>query len=245
MASIRTSSLVDAIQGKIGTTIFDLAKGGQGTVRRYSKRATRTPSKKQSEYRADGARIAAAWKTLTQVQKSLWDMYAKQLKQRLGAKSPVQCGGTRTLIKGKRGIMTGYNAFMGLNQTKFSAGFTVIVLNAPLGIALPPAPQLTSFFYHKLSKTFQVLWTIDAGSVPANSRARVWMRGSFRQHNFFIAQDTTATALIAQLTSFPYRLGTLAFTANFPGGFWSIQLDVITPLGLKSSPSNVLTDVID
>jgi len=185
---------------------------------------------------------------LTASQRALWNEYAQGLKSASEQVGPNGNGGAGTLqvIPGDGGVMSGFNAFVKVNITAIFAGFPMIsppVPDAPMGIDAPNAPTnlyLHSYCHIGANPCRVILHWDDPVDAPVGSVIRVWT----------LSLDAGVHRQIVQLwplaTSAPYfilvkaALGAVHNVEDLPGHY-HVQIDCVSPNGLKSPPSNVIT----
>jgi len=193
--------------------------------------------------------IAKMWNAdLTEAQQALWNEYAQGLKSAGEQVGPNGNGGAGILqvIPGNGGVMSGFNSFVQVNITALFAGFVFAsppVPDAPLGIDAPNAPTNLSLnvYCHIGANPCRVILDWDDPVVaPLGSIIRVWT----------LSLDADVHRQIVQLwplaTPAPYfievkaALGAVHNVATLPGHYL-VQVDCVSPSGLKSPPSNVIT----
>jgi hypothetical protein len=188
------------------------------------------------------------YSTLTEAQRAGWNEFAQQLGSASDKRGPNLGGGGGILqiIPDDGGVMSGYNSFVKTNVVALMTGFLMLsppVPNAPLGIDAPNAPtELYLFVYCFLPGQpcrIYLRWTDPLGA-PENSIIRVWTvsldAGVHRQIVALVALGDVGV----NFTQVKAAQGALINVENLPGHY-HFQIDCISPSGLKSPPSNVIT----
>ncbi|MBA7564230.1 hypothetical protein ES708_05892 [subsurface metagenome] len=248
MARIKTSELISSIAGMVGDHIYSCWKGQQYIM---SKPVTisRPCSPAQSAVTASVTAISRMWySALTEAQRAGWNEFAQQLGSASDQRGANLGGGTGVLqvIPRDGGVMSGFNSFVKTNVVALMAGFIMAsppVPNAPLGIDAPNAPtDLLFAFYCSLPAQpcrVYLSWTDPIGA-PVGSIIRVWTvsldSGAHRQIVKLVALGETDTDILQVKAA----LGALINIEDLPGHY-HFQIDCISPSGLKSPPSNVIT----
>lgn len=248
MARINLSEVLQNIAGSVGEHTFGCWKG-INYLRQKAVTISNPCSLAQSSVRAALSALARMWHTdLTAAQRNLWNELAQSLKSAGEQVGPNGNGGAGILqvIPGDGGVMSGFNAFVKLNITALVAGFVFAsppVPDAPIGIDAPDAPtELYLFVYCFLpgqACRVYVRWT-DPLVAPVGSIIRVWLvsldGGVHKQIIDLVALGDLGTNIIQVKAA----LGATSNIEDLPGHY-HFQIDCVSPSGLKSPPSNVIT----
>ncbi|MBA7564985.1 hypothetical protein ES708_06654 [subsurface metagenome] len=248
MARISLSEILQNIAGSVGEHTFSCWKG-INYLRQKAVTISNPCSFAQSSARAAFSVLARMWHAeLTAAQRALWNEYAQGLKSASEQVGPNGNGGSGIyqVIPGSGGVMSGFNSFVQVNMTALLTGFPLAsppVPDAPMGIDAPDAPTgLSSPFYCFLpaqSCRIYLQWT-DPVVAPVGSIIRLWVvsldGGVHKQINALVPLGQEDTSL----TQVKAALGALSDVEDLPGHYL-FQIDCVSPSGLKSPPSNVLT----
>jgi len=244
MARIYFSEIVQAMSGSIQNHVYSAWKG-LAYIRNKAISIINPRSADQQDMRARTAAASQRWYSgLTDAQRALWNEYAQGLGSASKQTGPASDGGggTKQLIPGNGGVMSGYNAYVMANGLAFSGGclaMDVFEDDAPLGIDAPSAPTDLTCIYCKANghSVIRLTWT-DPVTYPPDSRLRIWATSlDGGVHKQLVANVALAleTYDIEQVN---IALGQLAYVEALPGHY-HIQVDAISPEGLKSPPSNI------
>jgi len=217
------------IRGKIGNFVYSIQKSGVSTIRQCAQAISNPMSADQAAIRGNLALLAGEWRdVLTQAQRDTWNTYALT-KPGMGVKD----GGILHLIKGNNGIMSGFNAFVLVNQWLKSVNKTAQG-SAPIGQIAPTPPLSVSAVYAGGNMT--VTWTAPVTMKP-NAQARIWI-GSHQPvcHRQLVAIEE-ANAGTKVITGFKGANGIVIPFASAPGDYF-FQMDTVDIDGTKSGPSN-------
>lgn len=248
MARIKLSEILQNIAGSVGEHTFSCWKG-VNYLRQKAVTISNPCSLAQSFARMALSALARMWHTdLTAAQRALWNEFAQGLKSGSEQVGPNGNGGSGILqvIPGSGGVMSGFNSFIQANMLALRAGFAFAsppVPDAPIGIDAPNAPTNLTFSQYCSSGIgpceVYLTWT-DPVDAPVNSVIRVWTvsvdANVHRQLTSIIplAQETV------NISSVKVALGGNVLFETMPGHY-HFQADCVSPSGLKSPPSNVLT----
>ena len=210
---------------------FSIQKTGVATVRQKALAIANPSSPDQAAIRCSLALLAGQWRdVLTQPQRDSWNTYALT-KPGMGVKD----GGILHLIKGNNGIMSGFNAFVLVNQWLKSVN-KVAVGSAPIGQIAPTPPLNITATY--LAPDMTIGWTIPATAKP-NAVCRIWI-GCHQPtcHRQLVAQESY-NALTKVIAGFKGAQGVVIPFASAPGDYF-FQMDTVDADGTKSGPSNTV-----
>ena len=235
MARIKLGFGFSDIRGKIGNYIYSIQKTGVSTVRQAAQAISNPSSPDQAAIRCNLALLAGEWRdVLTQPQRDSWNTYALT-KPGMGVKD----GGVLHLIKGNNGIMSGFNAFILVNQWLKSVN-KVATGQAPIGQIPPTPPLAVSAVYAGGNMT--ISWTAPVTMDP-NAQARMWI-GCHQPtcHRQLVAiQEANAGTTV--ITGFKGANGVTIPFASAPGDYF-FQMDTVNINGTKSGPSNTYEVVV-
>jgi hypothetical protein len=231
MAKVKYTGGVLEFRGSIGNMTYSIQKTGVATVRNKAAAISNPQSADQSAIRANLALLTGQWSAvLTQAQRDSWNTYALT-KPGMG----VSDGGILHLIKGNNGIMSGFNAFVLVNQWLRSVNKTATG-QAPIGETPPTPPTNVAAVYAGGNMT--ISWTAP-GTMKANAQARIWI-GCHQStcHRQLVATEE-ANAGTKVITGFKGAQGVVIPFASAPGDYF-FQMDTVDVNGTKSGPSNTV-----
>ena len=252
MARIRFSPLVTDASGRIGNLVFSKWKGAP-----YTRTAALTidnpQTPRQSLLRGAMAEISKAWnKLLTPEQRANWETFAEQIGSFYNDNRMSEGG--QGIIRPAGKLMSGYNAFVRANLERQSIGFLYgdeLLLDAPLGIVPPTPPLNVSGFYNPDTGCIHVQYDTPAEPGPIRQvegpfgdikeehpRVRIWLKplDSYPRIHSVFDIETPLTGAVACVCSYEEY----GEEKPIPIGPNYIQLDAVSPYGLRSSPSNLL-----
>ena len=128
MAKIVLSALISDLRGSLGGSVIANWKG-QVYMRQKTTLMGNPQSSGQVEVREYFSDSVALWRTLTPVQKALWEDYAQSLGSASANGKQV---GLKGIIPVDSRLQSGMNAFIGANQMALRSGFAR-VLTPPVG----------------------------------------------------------------------------------------------------------------
>lgn len=248
MARISLSEVLQNIAGSVGEHTYGCWKG-VNYLRQKAVTISNPCSLVQASVRAALSALAKMWHTdLTAAQRALWNELAQGLKSASEQVGPNGNGGAGILqvIPGNGGVMSGFNAFIQANVTALMAGFAYAsppVPDAPMGIDAPNAPTNLAFTQYCNSGVppcwILVSWD-DPVDAPVGSIIRLWAlsldAGVHRQIVLLAALETAGPGF----TEIKAAQGAVHNLNDLPGHY-HLQVDCVSPQGLKSPPSNVIT----
>lgn len=256
MARIKYSFGIDEISGSIGNTTFAKWKG-LPYARSKANTVDNPQTLAQSTQRAALSELSKLWnKELTPEERVNWETFAEkfgsaydELTKSLGGQGIIPPGGQ---------VMSGYNAFVRANLLRESVGYSVqnnVLRVAPMGIDPPTPPLNVTAIYDP--ETNCLLLSYDKPQEPGPTREyeddcadtvyeepliRVWTQpvgnyAKINQINQIASPLDENEECICYITEYDLE------KPLHPGAI-DVQLDCISPYGLRSAPSNQVRVVI-
>lgn len=142
MAKIVLSALLSDIRGSLGGSTFANWKG-QAYMRNKALAVSNPHTAAQALVRASFSARVAGWKVLSFAERAAWEEYAQA---RGSASWWEDMVGSQGLIPGKGRLLSGLNAFIGVNALLSRAGLATITA-APLPLTAVETPQLSNVVY--------------------------------------------------------------------------------------------------
>lgn len=242
MARIYLSEVIQNISGSIGNHVYSCWKG-LNYIRNKAVSILNPRSVDQANMRAKAGASAQRWySTLTGAQRDLWNEYAQQQGAAAQQTGPNGNGGagTKSLIPGNGGVMSGFNAYVMINSLAYSGDTTAMatfVDDAPLGIDAPTAPTTLGCTWNGATCCPDLTW-VDPSEVLVGSRIRIWgvsLDGGAHRQLMTTAPLEDEAASVCQIRA---ALGAIYNVRDLPGHY-HFQIDAIGPNGQKSPPSNI------
>lgn len=244
MATIKMSALVEDVRGPMGQIVFSNWKGRH--YARYKAEYIGNPmTPEQSAVRSFlGASVQEWWK-LTDIQRALWEEYA-QGKGR--ARADEKEVGSKCLIRPRGILMSGFNAYIGVNQVLVSIGQPRVSVPstqpAPSGITFNPVGA--SFCEPAIPGPFLISVKIKPlVPVYADTYARIWIKGVWAGSHGYIAKLSDKWALGEDDEKFididTIRMGSVGGMEEIPLAhcmYIRLQADLCDALGESGPPSN-------
>ena len=218
------------IRGKIGNYVYSIQKTGVSTIRQVAQAVSNPMSPDQAAIRCNLARYAKAWNDdLSDAQRAGWATWALT-KPGMGNKD----GGILVVIKGNNGIMSGFNAYVMVNQWLRSCALAGVD-DAPIG-ATPPTPPRT---VEATWTTPNIVVTLLAPQVKKTGAfSRLWIAKHQPDIHRQLVVAAVATQLTINVATLKGAQGADVAVIDSPGNY-IIQMDTVDPDGTKSGPSNV------
>lgn len=180
MARIVLSGLLQDIRGSIGASTFSAWKGIT-YMRNKAITVSNPQTMSQEAVRANLAISVASYRALTEIQKALWEEYAQQQKNTNSADEVV---GDFGIIPQAGKTQSGFNAYIGVNQVLFSAGFA--------RKAVPPAipqPDTTQFLLLTgTAATIHIEYTAVTLKPGTTQKLEIWLKGWWKGAHAYITQ---------------------------------------------------------
>lgn len=241
---VKLSALLDSASGKIGNMVFFNHASGIQCVRQKAAIASNPRSLEQQLFRCQTSQLSWFWHNdLTAAERLSWSEFAQNQKGR--RQDEDQGGGKYNLIPRSRGLMSGWNAFIGVNQRIYKCtGITdVYKEEAPVG----PPPMIVGTIAASWETDIIVLsW--DSASVVGEFSlplVRIWIESYEAGAHKQLILCATASENTVNIEQVRYALGILSDLDLHPG-LYRLQLDVIesdaasASGGLVSPPSEIL-----
>lgn len=247
---VKLSPLIDDARGAIGNMVFSMAKAGQHYVRSKAAIACNPRSALQQAFRCHTSWLSHEWtNTLTPAERSTWEEFAqKNARRRVDIN---QGGGHTNLIPRGRGIMSGFNAYIGINQRlRLCTGeATELKEEAPVG--LPPyIVEAISASWDGVGEDIDIAW--DYGNLGVDftqPMVRIWLESYAAGAHKQLVACVDASGDAHDLANARYALGITAPIVDHPG-LYRLQLDVLigdeasASGGLVSPPSEILEVIV-
>lgn len=199
MAKIVLSALLSDIRGSLGGSTFANWKG-QAYMRNKALAVSNPHTAAQALVRASFSARVAGWKILTFAERAAWEEYAQS---RGSASWWEDMVGSQGLIPGKGRLLSGLNAFIGVNALLSRSGYATITA-APLPLTAIETPQLSNVAY---GVGPPIAVTGDATTVEnlaATSRVLYWARyeqAAGHAYIFAVSADESPGAPLADTFS--------------------------------------------
>lgn len=237
--------VLGVLRGSVGGLLTFSQWRGVPYVRAKSLSITNPRSESQSDIRARITHTSRRWyETLTPAQRNEWNEFA--LQQGSASSGAQEVGaGTKQVIPGTRGVMSGFNAFIMNNLLAFTSGSLpagLFVDDAPLGLPIPNPPTNLTGVWRDDICVVDLSWTTPLEQ-PIVSRIRVWTVSLDAVcHKQIVANIgvPTATAAIEEIR---IAKGKTDPIRKNPGEY-HFQADAIDNKGLRSPPSNVFQLIV-
>lgn len=182
--------------------------------------------------------------TLTAEQRILWNEYAQSRGSAASQTGPNSNGGcgTKNLIPGNGGVMSGFNAFCANSTRAYSAGIVAVgtyVADPLIGVDAPNAPTgfICTYCDDTGTKTLRFAW-VDPVVAPVGSVIRIWAKSLDAGVHRQILTSIALAVQTADVTQVRVALGQTVAIETVPGHY-HFQLDCISPSGKASPPSNI------
>jgi len=194
MAKITLSGLVQDIKGSIGAYTYGDWKG-QHWIRLKSASISNPNTLSQIAMRASLVTRSRGWFGLTQTQRNLWNEFAKLIGAARQAEKAEGYGG---IIPLGGPLMSGFNAYVGVNQLLASVGYAKV--DVPPLPPFPVAPVIsTSAFVDTPPLTLGVSVTTTENIVRAG-KVQFWLAGTSKCVNAYVAEVSSEQASGAPLS---------------------------------------------
>jgi len=237
--------VLGVLRGSIGGLLTFSQWRGVPYVRAKSLSITNPRSEGQADIRARITHCSRRWyEILTIAQRNEWSEFA--LQQGSASLGAIEVGaGTKQVIPGTRGVMSGFNAYIMNNVLAFTAGSLpagLYVDDAPLGQPIPnPPTELTGVWRPDICAV-DLSWTTPQEQ-PIVSRIRVWTVSLNAFCHKQIVANVGVPTDTASITDIRIAKGKLNPIRKNPGEY-HFQADAIDNLGLRSPPSNVFQIIV-
>ncbi len=173
MGKVILGGLISSIRGRVGDNIF-FTRRGRTYVRKRSEVRENTATGKQKEIGAIFSYFKGEWNNLTEIEKALWEEYAKGI--RIMSSEVKASGG---IIPRRSGVMGGGQAYLGMNVLLKWSGFEE-VRKPPISKNKPPLPKTDIEQYGTYSGgkiKFKVRLSYEYDSPCA---VQIWVKGAWR-----------------------------------------------------------------
>jgi hypothetical protein len=172
--------------------------------------------------------LSPRWRiVLTDEDRDLWEQYASQLGNAITADKQDISGGMLNVIRERKSLMSGYNAYLSSNLMGYDIGMTAPRDIAPLGDPTPTPPTEVSLSY--AGGTATVSWKDPAlVGTPTDKCVRIWAMVQCR--NRVHPQRKAYVAFGTLQYTFTDLFGTCGSTitlASLVNGLLYIQMDTI------------------
>ncbi len=251
MAKITMSSLVHSVSGKLGTLIYSNWKGKR-YVRTVPIAIHNPQTDSQNMVRNAFNHLLSLWGGLSLELKAIWQDYAQGLGSANDSDSRI---GSRGLISETGKLMTGINAFIGVNLRLLNCGMAITYSPPTETVIGLSSFELVDNFVH----SFTLQTTFPAGACAEGDVIRVYLKGVFPGGHSYMATNYSVTA--GDITpgepttiNFSYqtiRVGHCNDYAEAPlvffvGKMIQAQADLVKLSGAKSTNSSVISiNIID
>jgi len=236
MASVKYSSLVSDVRGRIGSMVYSGWKAGVGYVKNMSTSVNNPNSVSQDLMRSALSRASKYWfDTLTPAQRGAWETYAKTKPGYYAVPA-----GVKELVGSNGGIMSGFNAFILVAGWLKSIGKGQVA-DPPLSVTPPNKPLNCAATC--TSGTLTVNFDPPGGTL-ADDVTRVWVADAsgvvHKQINAYVVTNL-ATAAITQIKG---AMGVVIPLTQLVGSHFYVQCDTVSATGTKSGGSNTAEVII-
>jgi len=237
MGRIILGPLLNDIRNRVGTSIFSIYRGIHYT-RTQPVPIANPNTADQIIYRNRLRDAVLKWfGTLTKDQRSGWDEYAQSIGS---ASDSERTQGEGQVIHFNRKAMTGFGAYVMINQIRRSIGVVNWTNTAPFYIRPPQEPsRIESYFYPPPTNRLKLSWT-DPPDLPADGKIRVWCRSWAWAH----AQIVGVVAKGVQTYEWDTMKGASGVSQPLKSGMYHMQCDAVTFVGVKSAGSVIIRRVI-
>lgn len=243
MARVKLSGLIDDIRGTVSDVVFAPWKAGTMYVRKKAFIRNNPRSADQKKMRTFLQWFSTQWfDLLTQAQRVLWNDYAAT--DAAGRHGGAQySGGGGNIIKGNTGVMSGFNAFLMINQRLVAMDDITTYDPATVQRTPPvlgPSPMVENLAVAYAAGTFTVTWTAPVGTV-ADDMLRIWVRSYDTGAHAQIVSYLLVTAETIGITNIKFTNGIVIPVLN-KLGVYDFQADVQSVEGVLSAPSQIITE---
>jgi len=177
-------------------------------------------------------------------QRHEWEEFA--LQQGSASQGAQEVGaGTKQVIPGTRGVMSGFNAYLMNNVLVFTSGGLpagLYVDDAPLGQPVPNPPTLLTGVWRGDICAVDLSWTVPEAQ-PIVSRIRIWTVSLNAYCHKQIITNVDAVTPNVSIETIRIAKGKDSPIRKNPGEY-HFQADAIDSLGLRSPPSNVFQVIV-
>lgn len=229
---------------KGGVKIFQLGAAqiwkGLQVVRDYSGWIGQTPSKKNKALKAKEAFFAARFRhDLTVAQQNLWNQFAGTLGSAVDREKSDNVALAKNIIPKRRKLMTGLDAYVGLNLAAHQSGMMTPLDTPPYGEATPPPPIDVDVTY--AGGTATVTWTDPTlVGTPMTKIVRVWAKllekGNHVQIVGFLTIPSTGSFTFTELRSGHAHNSPKIMLSQLGTANLAIQMDTIAARTLSQAP---------
>lgn len=238
-------AIVQDMSGSMGASVVSKWKG-RNYIRLASPSINNPRTEAQARVRNRLSELLELWKSLTEGQKALWEEYAQAQGRQSQADAQV---GSKGIIPTPGILMSGVNAFVGVNQRLASAGLPYVTV-PPEGSVAGAQALIVTYGGGDLD----IEARFPAGSLLSDDIVRFWGLGAWKAGHAYILGtgtpiDITADPIVAQLSIDTWRVGGGMNVSEVPlteleGRVVKIQVDVVRPTGAFSPGSTVKTCIL-
>jgi len=236
---IHLSGLLQDMSGSLGNLVASSWKG----LHYFREKASIVMNPKtinQAFMRTGLVLYLGLWKTLTPIQKALWEEYAQAQGK---ANEDESQEGSKGIIPPKSIIQSGVNAFIGVNQLwRSTRAPAPAVLVPPVGAWYPPNSP-TAVFDNVLN---QMTITFDSGPISTvTERFRLWQKGMWKASHGYIEKSDEVVPGVNTFILNSIRMGSNGYVEQVPyadvlGRTVAFQLDRIEQDGKRSPSTQIL-----
>lgn len=178
------SALVQDARGSLGGSVASTWRGIP-YLRMKAQIITNTPSVRRAAVRGYFNNSAVGWRFLTPEQKAGWGEFAQSLRMPNNKDEDVGTGG---IIPSLGRIMSGINAYIGINQTILASGGARITA-APLEQMKPPAiaTNLVQYGVYSGAKIDFTVWLSETYAEQKPCQAQIWIKATWKYAHSYIA----------------------------------------------------------
>ncbi len=233
-------AIVQDMSGSMGASVVSKWKG-RNYIRLASPSINNPRTEAQARVRNRLSELLELWKDLTEGQKALWEEYAQARGRQSQADAQV---GSKGIIPTPGKLMSGVNAFVGVNQKLASVGLSYVMV-PPEGTVAGAQELVVSSGGGDLDMEAR----FPAGSLLADDEVRFWGLGSWKGGHAYILghvnpTDVNADPIIASLSIDTWRVGGGNNVSEVPisdlaGRIVKVQVDVVRTTGAFSPGSTV------
>ena len=233
-------AIVQDMSGSMGASVVSKWKG-RNYIRLASPSINNPRTEAQARVRNRLAELLELWKTLTDGQEALWEEYAQAQGRQSQADAQV---GSKGIIPTPGVLMSGVNAFVGVNQRLASAGFDYVTVPPEGSVAGAQAVVVTYG-----GGDLDIEARFPGGSLLETDKIRFWGLGGWKAGHAYILGTASPTdvlldPIVAQISIDSWRVGGGNNISEVPltdleGRTVKIQVDVVRATGAFSPGSTV------
>lgn len=236
MARVTFTAGVGNIAGKVGEAVYATWKSGVSYVRKTTQNIRNPHSLAQSNARIALSDCAKDWmNNTTQAQRDIWNTYAQSKPG-----SHPNTGGYMELIKGNRGVMSGFNSYV-LTNTILKGCAMTPVADAPIAAIPPSAPANVAATC--LAGTVTVAWD-EPLTHKADAVCRIFARVEGVPGHIQFVTTEDATTGTKDITAIRMADGKTVLLTKLVNKRIYVQMDTVDEDGTGSGASNTASCVI-